>query len=142
MSTKGLIADGVRKKPPISLTATNPTQEKDNFSVITEHSSDTRRLSTTFSDRLSLSDDFIDIDNETTSTTSESYARDESTSDEGNEITVFDFNLCYSIIRPFFFKQYNIIVELYIKRNKLQTSRHVVMMILHGSAMLRKFHVI
>lgn len=101
-SHKELIADGNRRKPPIS----NVTQlssaagdNKDSSSVISERSTGVRPLSTASSDGLTINmDDIDDIDDDITTTASESYAQDDSSSNEG-KICVFRVAVCFGHIR-------------------------------------------
>lgn len=77
---KELVADGNRRKPPRSLHSTSSNvSDKD-----IDHSDLARPLSIASSDAMTLMDD---IDNDGTSTASESYAHDESSSNEGNRVT-------------------------------------------------------
>lgn len=84
MAQKTLLADGNRRKPPLSNIQQNSLQsDKDNSSVITEQSSGTRPLSTATLDGLSILDGIEDIDDDITTSASDSYAHDGSTSNEG-----------------------------------------------------------
>lgn len=86
MAQKTLMADGNRRKPPLSSVQQNSLQsDKDSSSVITERSSGTRPLSTATFDGLSVLDDIEDIDDDITTSASDSYVQDDSTSNEGNE---------------------------------------------------------
>lgn len=77
-SQKELIADGNRRKPPISNVTQAPSVVGDNKDSIV------RPLSTASSDGQTINmDDIDDIDDDITTTASESYAHDESSSNEG-----------------------------------------------------------
>lgn len=91
LSQKELIADGIRRKPPLSNVTQLPSaagDNKDSSSVISERSTDVRPLSTASSDgQTIIMDDIDDIDDDITTTASESYAHDDSSSNEGKMFT-------------------------------------------------------
>lgn len=79
---KELIPDGNRRKPPISnvqqqLSVGDPDNNNDSTVL--------RPLSTVSSDGLTVMDDIEDIDDDITTTASESYAQEDSSSNEGNQ---------------------------------------------------------
>lgn len=82
MAQKTLLADGNRRKPPLSNLQQNSLQS-DKDSIITEQSSGTRPLSTATLDGLSILDGIEDIDDDITTSASDSYAHEDSTSNEG-----------------------------------------------------------
>lgn len=85
---KELIPDGNRRKPPISSVQQLPCaagDNKDSSSVISDRSTGARPLSTVSSDgQTIIMDDIDDIDDDITTTASESYAQDDSSTNEGN----------------------------------------------------------
>lgn len=87
---KELIADGNRRKPPISntaLAAAAAATVADNKDNTSEQSASARPLSTASSDGHNMLDDDIDdIDDDITTTASESYAPDDSSTNEGNSL--------------------------------------------------------
>lgn len=87
---KELIADGNRRKPPISntaLAAAAAVAVADNKDNTSEQSASARPLSTASSDGHNMLDDDIDdIDDDITTTASESYAPDDSSTNEGNSL--------------------------------------------------------
>lgn len=87
---KELIADGNRRKPPISNTQHQQQQSSMSTCIAPESSSKSnnmttniRPLSTVSSEGLSAIDDVDDIDDDITTTASESYVQDDSSTNEG-----------------------------------------------------------
>lgn len=110
MAQKTLLADGNRRKPPISNVQQNSMQsDKDNSSIITEQSSGaTRPLSTATLDGLSILDDIEDIDDDITTSASDSYAHEEDlTSNEGNARETKQFCIRMQIFFFSFFFSFN-----------------------------------
>lgn len=97
-----LVADGNRRKPPISNVTNAIGDNKDSCSVLSDRSTGVRPLSTASSDgQTIIMDDIDDIDDDITTTASESYAQDDSSSNEGNILSskcVYVFRACLNLL--------------------------------------------